>query len=79
MNANKEKAREAVNAILEILPSVTNEQMRAHLLEEKRKQERYISLCEIRERAEREASRRTENGGSITQRETRLLRAIEQR
>lgn len=80
MNQYKEKHREEIAAINRILPSVTNNALRLHLLEEKRKLENIIALHELREREAREATRaiyETKAGGET--RHTRLIKANEQR
>lgn len=79
MNQYKEKAREEVKAILRILPTITNKELRAHLLEEKRKLESVIALHEIREQEAREATRAIKEAKAGDPRETRLIIASEQR
>lgn len=80
MNQPKDKTREEINAILRILPSVTNKELRLHLLDEKRKLENIIALRELRARDAREATRaiyEAKAGGET--RHTRLIKANEQR
>lgn len=79
MNPYKEKAREEVKAIMRLLPSVTNKDLRAHLLAEKRKLEGVIALHEIRERDAAAATRAIKEAKTSTHRETRVIFANEQR
>ena len=69
----KEKAREEVKAILKVLPTVTNKDLRAHLLKEKSNLENVIALHEVREKEAQEFTRaKTEE--RVTRRETRIIR-----
>ena len=79
MNQPKDKTREEINAILRILPSVTNKELRLHLLDEKRKLENIIALREIRERDALEATRAIYKAKAGDPRETRIFIASEQR
>lgn len=69
----KEQAREEVRAISKILPSVTNKDLRSHLLTEKRKLESIIALHEVREESARNLSRAIAAENARTHRETRII------
>ena len=69
----KEQAREEVKAILKVLPSVNNANLRSHLLEEKKKLESIIAWHEAREEDAQNAARAQAAENGFIHREKRII------